>query len=272
MKMILHRLLRRLTRWIKQRNSGRTVTKRIHGVTYQLDLGEAIDAALYYRGRYEPSTLAALRRHVEPSMVVFEVGANIGAHTFEIAKLLDPHHGRLYCFEPATYAFSKLERNRELNHAPHVILERIALSDSNGEETITPGASPATRPFLSSWDAVSGGARQTGPETILFQTLDDYCAGRQISAINLLKMHVDGNEMRVLRGARHILQRSRPIILTLLTSRLGRVGDSVKGCIEFLSELGYDVYGPDSREPLTAEQAEAMVRMNEDLHVVCLPG
>ena len=240
-------------------------------MTYQLDLGQAIDAALYYRGCYEPKTLDMLRRYVEPTMTVFEVGANIGAHTFEIAKLLDPRHGKLYCFEPATYAFDKLKRNRELNHAPHVVLERIALSDRNAEETITAGSSPSTRPFLSSWDAVSGGPRQTGPDTILFQTLDDYCASCQIPSVDLLKIHVDGNEMRVLRGGRKTLECSRPAILTLLTSRLARVGDSVRGCLDFLFELGYDVCRMDSREPLIAEQAEAMVREDEDLHVVCFP-
>ena len=50
---LYHRVMRRLMR----RTYGKIVVKDIHGIRYELDLSETIEASLYYSGVYEIETL-----------------------------------------------------------------------------------------------------------------------------------------------------------------------------------------------------------------------
>ena len=55
-----------------------------------------------------------MRKLVSPGSLVLDIGANIGAHTLHLSKLVGPS-GRVMAFEPTDFAFRKLRRNLELN-------------------------------------------------------------------------------------------------------------------------------------------------------------
>src|SRR5262249_31927126 len=84
------------------------------GLRYDLDLSQAIDLTIFVMGSFEPSTVAAFRRYVKPGATVLDIGANIGAHTLQLARLVGPQ-GRVLSFEPTDFAFAKLRRNLQLN-------------------------------------------------------------------------------------------------------------------------------------------------------------
>src|SRR5271166_1677150 len=84
------------------------------GIRYHLDLNEGIDFSIYLLGAFEPGTQKTLQELVKSGDVVFDIGANIGAHTLGIAKSVGSS-GRVYAFEPADFAFAKLKRNLALN-------------------------------------------------------------------------------------------------------------------------------------------------------------
>ena len=80
------------------------------GLRYDLDLSQAIDFTIFLLGRFEASTVAALRRYVKPGATVLDIGANIGSHTLQLARLVGPS-GRVLSFEPTDFAFGKLRKN-----------------------------------------------------------------------------------------------------------------------------------------------------------------
>jgi hypothetical protein len=84
------------------------------GITYDLDLAQGIDFAIYLGGMFERTTAVALAGLTEPSSLVLDIGANIGAHTLLLASLVGPN-GRVMAFEPTDFAFRKLRRNLDLN-------------------------------------------------------------------------------------------------------------------------------------------------------------
>ncbi len=129
---------------------GKIVVKKINGIKYQLDLSEMIDSAIYFYGYYERNTSRVLCQYIKPDMTIFEVGAHIGAHTFEIAKMLDSNRGRLFSFEPTDYAFKKLKKNLMLNDFNNIVIEKLALSDVNEEKEIYRATSSETMPFKAS--------------------------------------------------------------------------------------------------------------------------
>src|SRR5947208_449992 len=64
------------------------VVKDIGGVRFELDLSEVIDASLYYSQTFEEGAEAVIAELVKPGMMAVDVGANIGYHTFRMARLV----------------------------------------------------------------------------------------------------------------------------------------------------------------------------------------
>src|SRR5262249_60158378 len=62
-----------------------TVTRR--GIRYRLDLAEGIALAICLQGQFEPTTALACSRYVRPGQTILDIGANIGAHTLNLARL-----------------------------------------------------------------------------------------------------------------------------------------------------------------------------------------
>jgi FkbM family methyltransferase len=179
----------------------RQVRATIQGTSFELDLGEMIDVALYLE-QYELDVAAALSRYCAPGMTALDIGANIGAHTLTMARLVAPG-GSVHAFEPTDFAFAKLRRNVGLNDVPHVHLTQAAISDHSAA-----GQSIAYR---SSWR--TNGGRKDAVTTVDFIRLDDWAAEAGIDRVGLIKIDIDGNEFAALAGGQALIARSEPVIV-----------------------------------------------------------
>lgn len=205
---------------------------RIDGVVYELDLGEMIDLSIYLRS-YEPDVTRALHRFCLPGMTVLDVGANVGAHTLVLGKIVGPT-GRVIAFEPTDYAFRKLLRNLSLNDMPWISPVKVALGDRNSAHQRVD--------FRSSWR--TDHSRADTVSIVDYMRLDDWCAQNLVGGIGLVKMDVDGNEYPILAGGRSVLGDCRPVIL------LEAVGphfeDEASNPFRFLEKLGYSLHDGQS--------------------------
>ena len=85
------------------------------GIYWELDLDEGIDFSIFIFGFFEKETSRALDRLVNKGSVVIDIGANIGAHTLPLARLVGKK-GKVYAIEPTKYAYRKLIKNLSLNN------------------------------------------------------------------------------------------------------------------------------------------------------------
>ena len=83
-------------------------------ICWHLDLHEGIDFAIYLTGRFEPETVTTMASLIKSGDVVLDIGANIGAHTLSMARMVGKE-GKVIAFEPTKYAFDKLVANTTLN-------------------------------------------------------------------------------------------------------------------------------------------------------------
>ena len=198
----------------------------VDGVRFELDLGEVIDFSLYMNN-FEPEVTAALRRETQPGMTVFDIGANIGAHTMLLASWTG-EEGRVVAFEPTDFAFRKLQRNLSLNSLSWVTAVKAALSDQNvlGQSVN----------FRASWR--TDGGRGDGISVVDFVRLDDWCAANGVASVDLIKLDVDGNEFPVLAGAREIIARNRPLfVMEAVAPHFARPD---RNPFRFLEQNGYE--------------------------------
>jgi FkbM family methyltransferase len=213
---------------------------RRNGLNWELDLREGIDLAIFVFGLFERETARALKKLVTPGSIVLDIGANIGAHTLNLGRLVGPT-GKVYAFEPTTYAFSKLKRNLALNPeiSARVVAEQVRLTcEPKLDRTVE---------IYSSWKVVGeerrhpkhlGIAQSTGAAAVL--TLDDYCNNSNLSGIGFVKLDVDGFETEVLTGGIQTLRGDLPTIcMELAPYALEERGSSLTELLAVLGNLGY---------------------------------
>ena len=238
-----------------------TVKRR--GINWNLELSEAIDLMIFLQGSFEPTTTRAYEKIVHPGDVVLDLGANIGAHTLPLAKLVGPT-GRIFAFEPTNYAFTKLQKNLKLNPE---LANRITAS----QMMLVSDAALVTRlpKICSSWPLDSANdlhpkhcGKFMSTEGATISSLDDFLESQAAVKIAFIKLDVDGFELQILTGARKMLIRDRPTILMELSPYLmDEYQQSFETMIEFLAELGYVFSDVDSGKAFVPNAASIRKRI-----------
>ena len=235
------------------------------GVLMKLDPSEYIDSEICTKGCFEPDTTKAIASLVKQGDTVVDVGANIGCHTLLMAQLLG-NAGMVYAFEPMAYAYRKLMVNRHLNDFQNIVIEKLAISDVTGVEEVV---------YNSSWPR-NGVARAEASllEPIEHMRLDDYYERHGITACDFIKIDTDGNEFKVLRGARGVLERFRPVLcMELGAYTLQRVGDDLSAMVAHIQSLGYKVCRETDLEPFAdVQQILDLVGTTTTINAIALPA
>jgi len=230
------------------------------GVNWALDLREGIDFAIYLTGKFEPRTVKAIAGFVEPGDTVIDIGANIGAHTLHLGKLVGPH-GRVFAMEPTRFAYNKLLANVALNPdlSPQIIADQVMLVGTS-KSSLEPE-------LYSSWplardqqDHDKHGGKAMSTQGAITVKLDDYLKSRNIGPVKLVKLDVDGYEPDVLRGGSTFLKHQKPlIVMELQHYALEERGNSLEQLLDILVSAGYRLSDETTGEPLSSDPAHLRV-------------
>ncbi|MET4119790.1 FkbM family methyltransferase [Bradyrhizobium sp. JR1.5] len=245
------------------------------GISYDLDLSQGIDFAIYLGGIFERSTAVALSKLAEPSSLVLDIGANIGAHTLRLAKLVGPN-GRVIAFEPTEFAFRKLRRNLDLNPTLASRVEALHCFLTANDATPVPNA------IYSSWPlAAEAGlhakhlGREMQTESAQARSLDNVLAQGADRKVQLVKLDVDGFECDVLQGATSLLRDTRPIfVMELAPYVLEERGASLDQLLSYFIPNGYSFYDErtQKRLPSSAKELQGMVSSGESVNIIARVG
>ena len=160
--------------------------------------------------------------------VVIEAGANIGAHTVGLARLVGSQ-GRVLAFEPQRLVYQTLCANVALNSLTNVDCYWAALGSQEGLVTV-PEVDPNQ---YSNFGGLSLLGVQKGMPIPCF-TLDRFVA---LPRVTLIKVDVEGMETEVLRGSEQILRKFKPL-LYVENDRL----EQSEALIRLIAGLGYRLF------------------------------
>ncbi len=169
--------------------------------------------------------------------VLFDVGANVG-QTLE-AFLDGFSRPIVHAFEPSPKTFSIL--SERFGSRPGVTLQRLALGDQQGTIPffVTADDSVNDSPLARVW------AVETVEVTVDVMTIDAYCARHAIEAIDFLKIDAQGYDMRVLRGARGLLDRRRVRLFSaeVMLDPMYEGQPTLVDLLTFGADAGYELVG-----------------------------
>jgi FkbM family methyltransferase len=187
--------------------------------------------------RRENGDIRAFLQRLRPDATVLDVGANVGALTLVFAKRCP--YGRVFAFEPIPENVRAAEVVIERFRLRNVLLFPVAVGDRDGElEMVMPTDRGVRLDGLShvAHEGWNDGIRYSVPAV----RLDDFpaLAGVRVDAI---KLDVENHEQYVIRGARRIIERDRPLIYAEIWDDA-----NMRGCREVLDPLGYRVVATPS--------------------------
>jgi FkbM family methyltransferase len=214
------------------RSHGARVQLGQRGVYFDLDLDTSSGLHIYRHGWHDEAA-DAIERLVARGGVVIDGGANVGGFSLTAASVVGPE-GSVHAVEAAPATAALLRRNVLANphHAIHV--HELALADVEGELELTAFEAGSG---MSSLAALDGGSVVRVRAT----TLDALTAS--LPRVDLVKLDLEGAELRALQGARRLLAERRPaLLIELEPDHLGRLGGSVAQLESLLEGAGYAAF------------------------------
>lgn len=169
----------------------------------------AVGHTVYLTRAYEPEVSAAVSTVLAPGATFVDAGANTGWFSMLAASLVGPS-GRVVAVEPNPANTELLRRSAEDNGFANVEAHTVALAEkpgvvaletdgSNGR--IIPLDEPPLAPVRAAW-------------VVRATSLDSLLADAGVERVDAIKLDVEGAEPLVLAGAKGVLGRDRPVIVS----------------------------------------------------------
>jgi len=205
-----------------------------NGNTLLLHPQDVIDRSILLTGVWEPHVTQALRDHLRPGMVFYDVGANIGYDALLAARLVGPR-GSVVAFEPNPAVARRLREHVAINRQSQVEVV---------EACVVPGDETSVSLYLPPADRIQNPGRATvlpergfSPVRCRALRIDDRLAG-ELPVPDAVKIDVEGFELDVLRSMRSVIEGDRPLVLFLeVTIAEGRPDPS----LEYLARHGFRI-------------------------------
>jgi FkbM family methyltransferase len=208
------------------------------GTRLRLSLDNDLSLALFAGGAFEPNEFALLDRVLQPGMVFLDGGANEGAYTvFAAARVGE--RGHVVAVEPSAREAARLRANIALNRLRNVTVVEAALAETGGSALLR-----IAEPLHAGHNTLGAfayeGVREADTANVPVTTLDELAATRGIARLDVVKLDIEGAELRALSGARRVLGQMRPLLLLeVLEPALEAQGGSAPELLRLLDDADY---------------------------------
>jgi FkbM family methyltransferase len=184
----------------------------------------------FIRGGTESAMQKVISERLQPGMVFFDLGANIGLFTLLAARTVG-ESGKVFSFEPDQQNAARLRENIARNSFRNVTVVEGGVWSTTGELNFVPG--PPTSPDRA-WGKFVPGVQDRDGVATRCVSLDDFI--RDAPVPDAIKCDVEGAEVEALRGGEKLLSKHHPWILCEMHSP-----ENNRSVREFLGRLNYQI-------------------------------
>ncbi|MFZ6678777.1 FkbM family methyltransferase [Undibacterium sp. Tian12W] len=209
--------------------------RQIEGFRIYVDLDDHAVGVHMANASYEPHVTSIFKQYVKPGMRVLDIGANIGYFSLLAASLVGDS-GKVFAVEPNAENCKLLEASKKLNSYAQISVLQFAAGRSCGLLSLNTSYSNGTTSTLSDDMTLLRASR-----TVAAMKLDDY---RGLDGgVDFIKIDIEGAEYNALFGARNLLERCKPSIISEFSPTAMPAISGVDGreYLKFLDTLAYDI-------------------------------
>lgn len=206
---------------------------------------------------YEKAESEAVFKLIKPHFNVFDIGANAGWYSLNIAKRFKDVN--VCSFEPIVPTYNILKKNIEINKLDNISAYNFGFS--NSEQDLKFYLNPETSGNASAANLSEG--NQVQEMSCSVRRLDDFITEQDIE-VDFIKCDVEGAELFVYQGGIETLKHYKPIVFTeMLRKWSAKFEYHPNDIIKLMNKLGYKCFTVQS-EGLTkfATMDESTVETN----------
>lgn len=164
----------------------------------------------YWLGTYETELQAAIHRFVQPGMVAYDVGANIGYISLLLARRVGAQ-GQVYAFEALPQNLERLRAHVAMNGLEaHIRIIPLAVVDRSGKVHFLIGPSHGTGKVKGSAGREEFAYR--GTLEIEGISLDSFVYEQGHPPPQVMKIDIEGGEVLAMAGMSRVLREHPPLI------------------------------------------------------------
>lgn len=224
----------------------KVIRGKLHGQLMRLDLSNWSERSTYFLSRYyDLDSQLLYQLLIDEGDAILDVGANIGMMTLLAARLVGPS-GRIDCVEPNPVCVKRLHDHAALNNLTNVHVHHCGFADENNELILR----------VVTEHTGMGSLADVPPEhehLVSASIPVPVCRGDDLVATlsrppRLIKIDVEGFELRAVKGLHSTISDNRPILmLEFVESHLNRAGTSRAELSDYLRSLGYEGFASSLR-------------------------
>lgn len=179
-----------------------------------------------------------------PPSVILDVGAYKGDIALRYRNMFPA--ARIYAFEPFPDSFDLLDENVKGKSGIYPV--NLALSNEAGTATFHSNASPLTNSLLATagtGSTIDQLTKTEGSVKVMTQRLDNFMDAEGLDEIDLLKLDVQGGELKVLEGAGDLINEGKVKLIYSEVSFMSQYQGQplFHELTNWLAEKNYDLYG-----------------------------
>ena len=208
---------------------------------------DVISNVLYNTGQWEQYLIEISKQFIKDidNSIVIDVGANLGAYSIPIAKSILDFGGKVIGFEPQRIVYYQLCGNVILNRLDNYYAYNQAVGDFNDEIEM---------PEINYEENHNIGAFSLDSELRLKLNMDQYILKNNFKipiitlnklelshAPSLIKIDVEGYELKVLKGAEEFLEKHNYPPLLFEAWDFSSFEEERNNLLKFIKYLGYEI-------------------------------
>ncbi len=219
----------------------------IQGLKIYIDKNDhVLSEELLINKTWEAYETTQFKKNIKTGDTVVDLGAHIGYYTLLAAKCVGTQ-GKVYAFEPDPHNFSLLKKNITANGFHNVILVNKAISDTNRK----------TKLYLSKRNKGDHRLYNSNDKresvTVDTITLDSYFKQLDNPSIDLIKIDIQGSEMKAMQGSKQLLKTNKHLTIFTELSPIGfqLIGASTSEYLSLLLKNKFSIYEIDEKNKKT---------------------
>lgn len=214
----------------------------IDGLILRIYPKNEVFRALFVRGIYDPNLVVVINSLLPRNGVFVDVGANIGCFSLLASRVIGKN-GKILAIEPSSRDYARLVENVRNNNLTDLISTyRLAISDKS--EIVKLSIAYEERSFLNTLrtDFSLKGIDKIGVEDVQSVSIDDLISKINVKRVDVLKLDIEGSELKALLGAKNVVERFKPAIIIGINGSFECFFSELEEIKNFLKKMNYRMY------------------------------